>query len=167
MKVNRPVLVVILAGCLFLLWVLVKPLIFKSEGLYINVPGEAPPQIRELSALPDRTITAGGPNPPNQQPLDENEAVLYGQPRAKDPYYVGQEPATHEERLRHPERMFQPAIQPTTGDIAVDGGIASFRGVASPQDAAQMFSPEMAQNGGEFMDGVFANDGELGNFTSI
>lgn len=169
MKVNRLALVVILAGCLFLVWVLIKPAIFGdssgSEGL--DMPGSAPEEVREVPQLPDRVISAGGPATPNQQPLDEKEAVLYGQPRAADPYYNDQEPATHDERLRHPERMFQAAAQPETGDIAVDGGLASFRGVASGRDAAQMFSPEMAQNGGEFMEGIMANDGELGNYSSI
>jgi hypothetical protein len=53
--------------------------------------------------------------------------------------------------------MFNPAPSNDTVDIAPASGIAS----ASANQAAnalQAFTPEFAQNGGEFMQGIFAND---------
>jgi len=53
--------------------------------------------------------------------------------------------------------MFRPAPDNNTVEIAEASGIAS----ASANQAAnalQAFAPEMAQNGGEFMNGIFAND---------
>ena len=76
---------------------------------------------------------------------------------AHDPYGSNEESAAHPERLRHPERMFQPAPDNTTHSIAEASGIAS---ASSSQagHAMSSFTPEFAQNGGEFMQGIMAND---------
>jgi hypothetical protein len=53
--------------------------------------------------------------------------------------------------------MFNPAPHNDNVDVAPASGIAS----ASANQAAhalQAFTPEFAQNGGEFMQGIFAND---------
>ena len=162
MSVNRIVFVVILAGCLFFAYILAKNLLFKDESFTL---GQAPIQVKQVLDLPDRTIAPGGPNSPAQA-AETDEAVVYGPPRARDPYYEKEESSEMPERLRNPERMFQPASKPIDSDIAVDGGMAAYRGAVS-RDAAQQFSPELAQNGGEFYGGIFANDIDIPNYSSI
>ena len=61
------------------------------------------------------------------------------------------------ERLRHPERMFQPGPDNSTRGIAEASGIAS-ASASQAGHAMQAFTPEFAQNGGEFMQGIMAND---------
>ena len=80
------------------------------------------------------------------------------------PFHMGQ---SDPERLRHPERMFKPAPMNTSSDIAEASGIASASS-SQAANALQAFAPEMAQNGGEFMQGIFANDAaESGGFASF
>jgi hypothetical protein len=169
MNSNRIVFVVILAGCLFFAWILFKNKFIDETFTSVLKAGEAPLEVKRVLDLPDRTIAPGGPNPPAQAaPLESEEAVVYGQPRAKDPLYEDQESADMPDRLRHPERMFKAAAKPGSdyGDIAVDGGMAAYRGAVS-RDAAQQFSPELAQNGGEIYGGIFANDIDVPNYSSI
>jgi hypothetical protein len=69
--------------------------------------------------------------------------------------------------LRHPEA----SIERTSGNFGnleneIVAGLASQVIKPSDSDKAQ-FSAEMAQNGGEFMNGIFAYDvGEIGNYFS-
>lgn len=66
-------------------------------------------------------------------------------------------PNEETQELRHPERLFEPAVKSKNTQIAIDSGLASANANAT-SDALQAFSPEMAQNGGEFMEGVFPLD---------
>ncbi len=103
----------------------------------------------------ERPIAPAGPNPPSQQaPSNERHHMAPEQPM--DPYAEQQEDAYAGETLRHPERMFRPPPDNSNTGIAVQAGLAS-QGSAAPAQMAQ-FAPEMAQNGGFFMDGVMAND---------
>jgi hypothetical protein len=103
----------------------------------------------------ERPIAPAGPNPPSQQaPSNERHHMAPEQPM--DPYAEQQEDAYAGENLRHPERMFRPPPDNSNTGIAVQAGIAS-QGSATPAQMSQ-FAPEMAQNGGFFMDGVMAND---------
>ena len=112
---------------------------------------ERPPRI-----YPARNVSVSGPSAPAQAP--PNEEIRMASPEvAHDPYEATEESSAIPERLRHPERMFNPAPSNDVVDIAPASGIAS----ASANQAAnalQAFTPEFAQNGGEFMQGIFAND---------
>ena len=166
MNVNRIVFVVILAGCLFFAWLLFKNKFIDNDSF---MPAQASPEVKRVLDLPRRTIAPGGPNSPAQAaPLESEEAVVYGPPRARDPLYEDQESSEMPERMRNPERMFKPATKPGSdyGEIAVDGGMAAYRGAVS-RDEAQQFSPELAQNGGEVYGGIFANDTDVPNYSSI
>lgn len=122
---------------------------------------EAPPRI-----YPARNIVSGGPSAPNQAANPDEVRVMMPEV-ANDPYAPNEESAAHPERLRHPERMFQPAPSNTSVDIGEAAGIAS-ASANQASNAMQAFAPEMAQNGGEFMQGIFANDSaESGSFSSF
>jgi len=114
-------------------------------------PTEYKPQI-----YPARNTVPAGPGSPNQQ-APAGDTRISTPEVAMDPYAPNEESASIPERLRHPDRMFRPAPDNNTVEIAEASGIAS----ASANQAAnalQAFAPEMAQNGGEFMNGIFAND---------
>jgi hypothetical protein len=72
------------------------------------------------------------------------------------------------ENLRHPERFFGPAPVPDNTTISTASGVAGSPGPTTPQ-SVQNFSPDFAQNGGEFVDGgIFANDaGENPNYSTF
>jgi hypothetical protein len=53
--------------------------------------------------------------------------------------------------------MFQPGPDNSTHGIAEASGIASASS-SQASHAMQAFTPEFAQNGGEFMQGIMAND---------
>jgi hypothetical protein len=79
-----------------------------------------------------------------------------------DPQEETYESADIPERLRHPERMFSPGLANEDTDTAVVAGTANYASHVT-NNAAQVFGPEFAQNGGLFMDGIMANDTELNN----
>jgi hypothetical protein len=53
--------------------------------------------------------------------------------------------------------MFEPAPANSSVDIGDASGVAS-ASANQAGNALQAFTPEFAQNGGEFMQGIFAND---------
>jgi hypothetical protein len=117
----------------------------------------AAPQLeREPTIYPARNIVQGGPSSPNQM-AHPDEVRMASPEVGHDPYMPNEESASHPERLRHPERMYQPAPQNTTHEIAEASGIASSSEVQA-SNALGSFAPEFAQNGGEFMQGIMAND---------
>jgi hypothetical protein len=81
---------------------------------------------------------------------------------AADPMQAPNASSEEPQELRHPERLFEPAVKSKNTQIAVDSGIASANANAT-SEALQVFSPEMAQNGGEFMEGVFPLDSTSGS----
>ena len=106
----------------------------------------------------EKVITPAGPNPPAQQAPDGVRHVMAPE-QPTDPYAEMQEDAYAPEKLRNPERMFRPAPENNNTEIAAQSGVASTMN-AVPQNVGA-FAPEMAQNGGFFMDGVAANDLEM------
>ena len=101
------------------------------------------------------TITPAGPGAPSQQaPHGVRHIMAEEQPR--DPFAEEQDDAYAPEKIRNPERMYRPAPDNSDTGTAVSGGMASEL-AAVPAQMGQ-FSPEMAQNGGIFMDGIAAND---------
>ncbi len=103
-----------------------------------------------------RVIVSGGPSTPSQAAPLETE-IRQPPPMAKDPYDEPNEGANAPERLRHPERMFRPAPPMDAVDAITDAGIGGPANQAT-SNAMEVFAPEFAQNGGQFMDGIFAND---------
>jgi hypothetical protein len=120
--------------------------------------------IRQAPVYPEQTVSPSGPSPPSQQP-PSNETIMYGPPQANDPYDSSQESSMIPENLRHPERAYRPSPPQQHTSIAVQSGIAS---ELSSGSSGSMMNPEMINNGGEFMSGVFANDNfDATNFSSF
>jgi hypothetical protein len=59
--------------------------------------------------------------------------------------------------FRHPEQMMEMRPESNTDSI-VDSGLGSRRSSSGGNNSV-MYAPEMAQNGGEFMQGIVAFDG--------
>jgi len=126
-----------------------------KEGFQTLDTSSAAPQVEYKPRIyPARNIVPSGSSAPNQA-ADPSEVRMESPESAHDPYLQNEESAAVPERLRHPERMFQPAPSNQTHDIAAASGIASVR---QASNALNSFTPEFAQNGGEFMQGIFAND---------
>jgi len=138
-----------------------------KEGFQnLNTSSAAPVMELQPVIYPARNVVQAGPSSPNQAP-DYQEQRMTSPEVAHDPYGPNEESAAHPERLRHPERMFQPAPDNTTHSIAEASGIAS---ASSSQagHAMSSFTPEFAQNGGEFMQGIMANDSsEPGSYSAF
>jgi len=146
-------------GLLIALLVLLSVILWfmPREGFKSLNTSSAAPIIEYAPIIyPARKVVQAGPSSPNQ-PADYSEERMTSPEIAHDPYGPNEESAAHPERLRHPERMFQPAPDNTTHSIAEASGIAS---ASSSQagHAMSSFTPEFAQNGGEFMQGIMAND---------
>ncbi len=124
--------------------------LFKATPAPVPVFEETPKPVPE-----ERPIVPAGPNSPSQQ-APSNERHIMAPEQPMDPYAEHQEDAYAGENLRHPERMFRPPPDNNNTELAVQAGLASRASAAPPQTA--QFAPEMAQNGGFFMDGVMAND---------
>jgi len=85
-------------------------------------------------------------------------AIHYDPPEATDPLNrVAFMDAEFGSNLRHPEQMIEQRQRPGVGRI-VPSGLGSERSSPGPHNAAG-YSPEMIQNGGDFMQGVGAFDG--------
>ena len=146
-------------GLLIALLVLLSVILWfmPREGFKSLNTSSAAPIIEYAPIIyPARKVVQAGPSSPNQS-ADYTEQRMTSPEIAHDPYGPNEESAAHPERLRHPERMFQPAPDNTTHSIAEASGIAS---ASSSQagHAMSSFTPEFAQNGGEFMQGIMAND---------
>jgi len=77
-------------------------------------------------------------------------------PEAKpiDPYDDRNMEAPIRDSMRHPELSFGPGVDNTGMNKLATSGVANTKALS----AESPFSPEFAQNGGEFMGSVFAND---------
>jgi len=85
-------------------------------------------------------------------------AIHYEAPEATDPSNrVAFMDAEFGSNLRHPEQMIEHRQRPGVGKIA-SSGLGSERSSPGPHNALG-YSPEMLQNGGDFMQGVGAFDG--------
>ena len=92
---------------------------------------------------------------PQQQPQIRVEHVKDEKPF--DPSEHIEESAQIPERLRHPERSFSPGYVNDETQNAVASGVASYSANVTAR-AEQTFGPEFVQNGGQFMEGIVAND---------
>lgn len=122
-----------------------------------EMPAPAPIITQPLPEEP-RTIAPGGPNTPNQLSPPSNPPVRLPGPVASDPFGDDYGSSDLKDNMRYPERLFGPAPAPKDTEIAVAAGIAGGAQQVTSQ-ALQTFSPDFAQNGGEFIGGgIFAND---------
>jgi hypothetical protein len=144
------------AVVLFLGYVLVFR---KSEEFAIETP--APAEIVEQAStdLPERVVASAGPNPPAQRAPINEPPVRVPEPEDRDPYADPFQKSSFGDESRAPERSFGPSPLPTVTDIRRGAGVDSVSVSDSP--ATDQFNPETAQNGGEFMGGIFANDTDV------
>lgn len=133
-----------------------------SEGFDINSQNystyTAPVEI--TPSIPERSISSSGPGAPNERaPLD---SFIAPPEEPYDPQEQSYESSEHPNRLRYPERLYGPGLEPNDKEAAIESGIAS-RSHQATMNAYQVFGPEFAQNGGVFMEesGVIANDSTI------
>jgi hypothetical protein len=131
----------------------------------LNVSAAAPILERQPVIYPARRVASAGPASPSQAPPDD-EVVMTTPEMPHDPYEEPQDSASIPERMRYPERMFEPAPANDVSAIVEPAGIGSMS-ASRASHALNAFAPEVAQNGGEFMQGISANDtAEPGAFSA-
>ena len=147
-------------------------LYYQSQRKYVieesfEVPAPAPLQTIPIPE-PPRTVASSGPNSPSQAPPQDDEAERLPGPQNSDPFDEPYGSSNMKDNMRYPERLFGPAPKPNKTELAVSAGVASPEQQVVSQ-AIQTFSPDFAQNGGEFIEGgIFANDsGENPNYSAI
>jgi hypothetical protein len=100
------------------------------------------------------------------RPVSETPpTVQYAEPEAQDPMEGPsiQMESEFGDNLRHPEQMVEMAPPMGTMRVPASGLGGDERGpVAVGGNRPVNYSPELAQNGGEFMSGIFAFDGSDG-----
>ena len=162
---NKTLFAIGLTVLLFVGYLLAQHYIFEK----FEVPSIAVPVVQQVSEEEERVVSPGGPGAPNQMPPPRVTTTerLPG-PTDKDPYDETYGSSNMKENLRHPERFFGPAPVPDNTTISTASGVAGSPGPTTPQ-SVQNFSPDFAQNGGEFVDGgIFANDaGENPNYSTF
>ena len=157
---NRILIALAVAVAAFVAYLLVKaykPSWFDFDS-FASVQAAAPPIEYQPPVEPPRIVSPSGPSPPSAAPPPPQEGrQAPPDVTARDPLDDPNSSENLQDNLRHPERMFGPGVNPTDTDRSVMSGVASSRSQTSSQ-ALQTFAPEMAQNGGEFMQGIAAND---------
>ena len=132
-----------------------------------TLPKETPPaeesQIEEAPApIREQRATQPMPEVPGQteeqlkapEPVQETAAQRVDSPSARDVFDNTNNEAMFGSNLRHPEAMMTRA---GPNFASLESEVAS--GVAGRPEVEKLpFSAEMAQNGGEFMSGIFAFD---------
>lgn len=127
---------------------------FQSESLQstVVIPKEMPVVVgqteKDLRAL--RQVSATPP------------PVQYQEPEAKDPLEsVVNSESEFGDNLRHPEQTIE--IMPPIGTMRImPSGLGSEEPPSLGGNESVQYSPEMAQNGGEFMSGIFGFDSSDG-----
>jgi hypothetical protein len=111
---------------------------------------------------PPRVVAPSGPNPPNAS--GPPERTLPETTAANDPLAEVNSETPIQDNLRHPENSFGPGVENNGTRLSVSSGVAS----NSVKGGTSNFSPEFAQNGGEFMAGISASDAfSSDNYASI
>ena len=118
------------------------------------MPEPAPPIKASLAEEPPRVVVPSGPNPPNAAPPAAKGIAFPPETKAHDPFDEVNGETPMRDSMRHPERSFGPGVENSGTQVSLDAGISS----QTVQQGISSFSPEFAQNGGEFMSGVMASD---------
>lgn len=139
---------------------------YSTEEAF-EVPALAP-VITQPIPEPPRMVAPGGPNSPSAKPIPDLPPVRLPGPEDSDPYEEDYGSSDMKDNLRQPERLFSAAPADNVTALAVGSGVASPENQVVSQ-ALQTFSPDFAQNGGQFIEsGVFANDTyEVPNYSAI
>jgi len=116
-------------------------------------PSPAPPTRGYEKVEEPRKITPGGPGAPNADDTTQR-ATMSPEVMPVDPFTDSNMEAPITDSMRHPELSFGPGMDNSGIKKAVASGVMS-KGVLSSESP---FSPEFAQNGGQFMGAVTAND---------
>jgi len=164
---------------LFLAYVLYRIIVLVMRKYNLSINGFQGKQITSTPAPaisaevapaqePRGPVSPAGPNPPNSAPPPQREPVVrLPEERANDTMEQMNSEVPIKDNLRHPERMFNAGGDHSGTARGVESGIAGDTR-AAPAGPAGKFSPDFAQNGGEFMTGIFANDMVKGdNFAEI
>ena len=133
---------------------------YKMDGfqstpptINVNTPSVAPVTEQHV-AEPPRIISQAGPNPPNESASSSERATLSPEERPNDPYDEMNSELPLKDNMRKPERSFGPGVNNTGTARSVSSGTAA----EEVNSSLSSFSPEFAQNGGTFMEGISAND---------
>ena len=122
----------------------------------------SPPPTLVAPPEPPRVVAPSGPNPPNAS--GPPERTLPETTAANDPLAEVNSETPIQDNLRHPENSFGPVVENNGTLLSVSSGVAS----NSVKGGTSNFSPEFAQNGGEFMAGISASDAFTSdNYASI
>ena len=155
---SQVLVAILLAGVLFLAYQLY--LNMTTKKLVIEETFVAPaPVVTQPIPEPERVVAPAGPNSPNQMPppSEDTQERLPG-PEDMDSMDESYGSSDMKDNMRYPERLFGKAPNPNVTSIQVASGNASTLN-AGVNNALQTFSPDFAQNGGEFIPGgIFAND---------
>lgn len=155
--IQQVLVTVLLAALLYAAY-----LYFMAPRKYVieesfEVPAPAPLTTIPIPE-PPRTVAPAGPNSPNVAPPEDDMPVRLPGPDDSDPYDETYGSSAMKDTMRFPERLFGPAPKPNKTELAVGSGVASPEQQVVSQ-AIQTFSPDFAQNGGQFIEGgIFAND---------
>lgn len=117
------------------------------------VPAPAAPVMQD-PPMEERQVAPGGPAAPNARAPVDTAPSISPEAAAYDPYMDSNMEAPIHDSMRHPELSFGPGVDNTGMNKLGLSGVGSARAMS----AESPFSPEFAQNGGSFMDSVFAND---------
>jgi hypothetical protein len=118
------------------------------------MPAASAPVQKNVTQEPPQVVTPSGPNPPNAQEALPSVAKSPEKTVAHDPYQETASETPIRDNLRRPENSFGPGVENNGNNLSVASGVSS----ESVQKGASQFSPEFAQNGGQFMGAVTAND---------
>ena len=127
------------------------PAASKLNTAAAPVPAPATP-VTQPPLQEERTVSPGGPNPPNAH--SDEPATISPDAQPIDPYDDNNMSAPIKDSLRNPERSFGPGLDNTGVNRAASSGVANAKALTSESP----FSPDFAQNGGVFMGAVSAND---------
>jgi len=124
---------------------------FQARPAPVSAPA---PSVGMVAPEPPRMVSPGGPNPPNAAPPAPLPAPLEKKipdERANDLMAETNSEVPMKDNMRHPERMFAPAVSNKGTTQGVQSGVAG-------ESSVGKFTNDSLQNGGEFMKGVFAHD---------
>ena len=136
---------VLLAAIVFVVYL-------RVSGLYQVTDSFVSEKIPEM---PEPVDVREPPAAPAPVPVPVAQQRRLPEPQESDPYDDVHGDSDVKDNLRRPERLFGPTSTPDDTDTAVSSGVAS----SVTNTGFSTFSPEFAQNGGEFIPGgIFAND---------
>ena len=123
----------------------------------LDLPPEPPKQMPVVIGQTEADLRA------TRQVSETPPSIEYPEPEAKDPMEtVVNSESEFGDNLRHPEQTIE--IMPPMGSLRTmsASGVASDEMPSMGGNESVQYAPEMAQNGGEFMSGIFAFDGSDG-----